>query len=300
MTDWPAIVWIALGAGALLLVAVVVLRGVVAARGVKLGPRRKVAMAMWQGPGEGYIHAKLEVDAEEVLEFLQWQGGHSEHRATLTALVGKAVGEVLVRVPELNRALVWDTLLAHDTVDLSVLVAFDGQKDVGWVKLRGVHEMSVDDVARELRLGARGVRESGQGPFVQRILPVGLLRPVMALSGWYAAGLGGSLRPFGIEPYPFGSAVITTAATYDIDEVYDARTPFGHVSFNVVVCRVRERAVVRDGRVEARRCFNLCLNADHRMIDAVHLGRTLAVLREVLENPWPLAGLDGRPDGTDA
>lgn len=299
MTDWPAIVWIALGAGASLLVAVVVLRAAVAARGVKLGPRRKVAMAMWQGPGEGYIHARLEVDAEEALEFLRWQGERGEHRASMTALVGKAVGEVLVRVPELNRTLVWDTLQAHDTVDLSILVAFDGQQDVGWVKLVGVHEMTVDDVARELRQGARRVREPGQGPMAQRLLPVGLLRPVMALSGWFAAGLGGSLKPFGIEPYPFGSAVVTTAATYDIDEVYDARTPFGHVAFNVVVCRVQERAVVRDGRIEARRCFNLCLNADHRMIDAVHLGRTLAVLREVLENPWPLAGLDGRPARDD-
>ncbi len=280
------------------MLAYALLRGIVAARGVKLGPRRKVAMAMWQGPGEGYIHARLEVDAEEALEFIRWQGERSEHRASLTALVGKAVGEVLVRVPELNRTLVWDTLQAHDTVNLSILVAFDGQQDVGWVKLCGVHEMTVDDVARELREGARRVRESGEGSAVQRLLPVGLLRPVVALSGWYAA-MGGSLRPFGIEPHPLGSAVVTTAATYDIDEVYDARTPFGHTAFNVVVCRVRECAVVRDGRVEARPCFNLCLNMDHRMVDAVHLGQTLAVLREVLENPWPLAGLDGRPARDD-
>jgi hypothetical protein len=281
-----------------------VLRLGLAARGVKLGPRRKVAMAMWQGAGEGYIHAKLEVDAEEALAFLRWQAERSEHRASLTALVGKAVGEALVRVPELNRTLVWDTLIPHDEAALSILVAFDGDQDVGWVKVEGVDSKSVDDLARELREGASRVRQTAdggasQGSAVQRLLPVALLRPIMAAAGWYSAGLGGSLRLFGIEPYPFGSAVITTAATFDIDEVYDARTPFGHVTFNVVVCRMQERAVVRDGEIQARNCFNLCLNADHRVIDAVHLGRALAVLREVLENPWSLAGLQERPTSDD-
>jgi len=126
-----------------------------------------------------------------------------------------------------------------------------------------------------------------------------LLRPLMALSGGYASGFGGSLGPFGISPRPFGSAVITTAATFGIDEVYDARTAFGHVSFNVVICRVREKPVVVDGEVVAHRCFNLCVNADHRVVDAVHLGRALDVLREVLEHPWSLEGLDGPPKPGD-
>lgn len=300
MPDWPAQVWVLLALALSLAIALLVPRAMLAVRGQKRSPRRKVAMALWRGPREGYIHAKLTLDAEEALAFVAWQREQSGRRVTLTHLVGKAVGEVLARVPEFNRALVWDTLIPHGSVDLSILVGLDRGEDVDWIKVAGVDGKSVADIARELeegaaRLKARGERRGRQGGVVERLMPVFLLRPLMAVAGWYAAGLGGSLRPFGVDRYPFGAAVITSAATFGIDEVYDARTSFGHVSTNVVICRVHERPVVREGRVEARRCFNLCVNADHRTVDAVHLGRALAAMREVIEDPWRLEGLDRNP-----
>lgn len=304
MSDWPALAWVALALVVAGAVALVLPRVILAARGAPRSPRRKVAMALWRGPREGYIHARLDVDAEQALAFVAWLRQRSGRRVSLTHLVGKAVGEVLVRVPEFNRTLVWDTLLAHEGADLSILVGLDGGEDVDWVKVEGVEGKGVGDVAGEVDEAAVRARERGteagrRGGVAERLLPVFLLRPLMAVSGWYAAGLGGSLRPFGISPRPFGSAVITTAATFGIDEVYDARTAFGHVSFNVVICRVREKPVAVDGEVVAHRCFNLCVNADHRVVDAVHLGRALDVLRKVLENPWPLEGLDGPPGPDD-
>ena len=300
MPDWPIVSWILLAVGALIVLGWAIPRVVLAVRGQKPGPRRKVAMALWRGPREGYIHAKLEVDVEEALAYIDWLRDETGQRVTITHLVGKAVGEVLATVPEFNRALVWDTLQPHDSVDLSILVALDDGEDVDWVKIEGVDDKSVGDIAAEVErrateLRARGEKKGREGGLAERLLPVAMLRPAMAVAGWYAAGLGGSLRVLGIDRYPFGGAIITSAATFDIDEVYDARTPFGHVSFNVVICRVRPRPVVVDGRVEARRCFNLCVNADHRTVDAAHLGRALEVLRRVLQEPWSQEGLDRSP-----
>ncbi len=304
MSDWPPMAWVVLVIALVGAVAVALPRIVLTLRGIRPSPRRKVAMALWRGPREGYIHARLDVDVEQALAFVARLRERSGQRVTLTHLVGKAVGEVLTRVPEFNRTLVLDTLLEHERADLSILVGLDGGEDVDWVKLEDIGGKAVVDIAREVDAGATRVRERGaragrRGGIAERVLPVFLLRPLMALAGGYAAGMGGSLRVFGVAPRPFGSAVITNAATFGIDEVYDPRTGFGHVSFNVVICRVRERPTVVDGRVEARRCFNLCVNADHRVVDAVHLGRALDVLREVLENPWPLEGLDGPPGPDD-
>lgn len=300
MSDWPILTWFLLAMSVVVAVGWILPRILLAVRGQKPSPRRKVAMALWHGPREGYIHAKLEVDVEEALAYVGWLREQTDQRVTITHLVGKAVGEVLATVPEFNRALVWDTLLPHDSVDLSILVALDDGEDVGWVKVEGVDHKSVGDIAAEVDgragvLRARGEKRGREGGVVERLLPVALLRPAMAVAGWYAAGLGGSLRGLGIDRYPFGGAVITNAATFDIDEVYDARTPFGHVSFNVVVCRVRQRPVVVDGQVEVRRCFNLCVNADHRIVDGAHLGRALNTLRSVIEEPWRLEGLDRSP-----
>jgi hypothetical protein len=300
VSEWPALAWVAAALALAGAFALLLPRVVLWLRGIRPSPRRKVAMALWREPREGYIHARLDVDAEQALAFVDWLHERSNQRVTLTHLVGKAVGEVLVRVPEFNRTLVWDTLLAHERADLSILVGLDGGEDVDWVKLEGMAEQSVIDVARAVDAGVQRARDKGanagrQGGAAERLLPVFALRPLMAIAGWYASGLGGSLRPFGVSPRPFGSAVITTAATFGIDEVYDARTAFGHVSFNVVICRLQNKPAVVDGRIEARRHFNLCINADHRVVDAVHLGRALDVLREVLEHPWPLEGLDGPP-----
>jgi len=297
---WPALAWIGLAVVLAFLLALAALRLALHVRGVPLSPRRKVAMALWRGPREGYIHARLEVDVEHALAYLAWVTEQTGQRASVTHLVGRAMGEVLVRVPELNRTLVWDTLQPHDSADLSVLVGLGDAEDVDWVKIEGVDRKAVADIAAEVDEGAARLREAErQGGrrrgAIERLAPVWLLRPLMALSGWYSAGLGLGLGPFGVRGRPFGNAVITTAATFGIDEVYDARTSFGHVPINVVVCRTRERAVARDGHVEARRCVNLCINADHRCIDAGHLGRALDVLREVLEHPWRLEGMHGPP-----
>jgi hypothetical protein len=298
--QWPAPLWIGLVAVGLIGLVPIAIRIALHLRGVPLSPRRKVAMALWREPREGYIHARLEVDVEEGLAYLAWLRGRCGRKVTVTHLVGKAVGEVLVRVPEFNRTLVWDTLLPHETADLSVLVGLDDGEDVDWVKIEGVEHKAVADIAAEVDQGAARLRAAARDGgrrrgTIERLTPVLLLRPAMALAGWFSAGLGLGLGPFGVQGRPFGNAVITTAATFGIDEVYDARTSFGHVPFNVVVCRIRERAVARDGRVEARRCFNLCINADHRCVDAGHLGRALDVLRDVLEQPWQLEGLDGPP-----
>ena len=251
--------------------------------------RRPTAMALWSGPSEGYMHAKVEVVVDEALAWIERERERTGTRITITHVVGRAVAEALRQVPELNHRLVSDTLIGHETVDLSFLVGTDTDDDVGWVKVEAVESKSVHALAEELTKQAAQAREDGlPGRTLVQRLPIWLLRLGMRIGGWFAGGLGRPLGFAGLSARPFGSVVITSAAAFDLEEVHVARTAFAHVSMNLVICAIRERAVVVDGQVQVRRCLNLCTNSDHRYVDGRHLGRALKIIADAVADPSSL------------
>ena len=74
--------------------------------------------------------------------------------------------------------------------------------------------------------------------------------------------------------------------------------PYGITSFSPIinqpelailgVCDIVDTPVVREGQVVVRPMMNLCLTADHRVIDGVMASRFLRRITELLENPCRL------------
>ena len=74
--------------------------------------------------------------------------------------------------------------------------------------------------------------------------------------------------------------------------------PYGITSFSPIinqpelailgVCDIVDMPVVRDGQIVVRPMMNLCLTADHRVIDGVMAARFLQRLAGLLENPFRL------------
>ena len=57
------------------------------------------------------------------------------------------------------------------------------------------------------------------------------------------------------------------------------------------VGRIAEKAVVIDGRIEARTMCTLSLSFDHRAVDGAPAAAFLARLAELLERPYALLGI---------
>lgn len=57
---------------------------------------------------------------------------------------------------------------------------------------------------------------------------------------------------------------------------------------------VEPRALVVDGRVEARPAVTLSLTFDHRVLDGADAGRAISALQELLESPFSLGALPRR------
>jgi pyruvate dehydrogenase E2 component (dihydrolipoamide acetyltransferase) len=55
--------------------------------------------------------------------------------------------------------------------------------------------------------------------------------------------------------------------------------------------RIAPKALVVDGRVEARPAVILALSFDHRIMDGAEADRAMTELREILESPFRLGAL---------
>ncbi len=262
--------------------------------------RRKLAISTWDAPREGNIYGKLTVDIDESLAYIAWLRAQSGEKVTITHLVGKATAMALAQSPGLNGVIRFGRYVQRDSVDISYLVALEEGKNLAKAKIERLDEKSVVEVAKELKAlatklhrGEDDTFKKTQGPI--KLLPTQILKPLLKITGYLSAVLGVSVPAMGLEAYPFGSCIITNVGVFGLDEGFAPPTPFAHVPVYVLVGAVRETAVVRDGAIVARKQLTLCATIDHRYLDGAQGGVLARVVRDVLEHPWQLEGLDGPP-----
>ncbi len=269
---------------------------------IRLNHRRKLAIATYNAPREANIYGKLSIDASQALAYIEHLRETTGERVTITHLVGRAVAEGLKHAPTLNGRLVGPFHLANPNVAISFLVAIADQEDLAKVKVDDADRKSVVEIASELNRRAELVRSQKDPDFesgkrLLRLLPIWLIRPIAEVTGLLTSGLGISARPLGLEALPFGACVITSVGMFGVDEGYVPPTPWARVPSWVLIGAIREQAVVRDGKIIVRPMLTITATIDHRFIDGLQGANLTKVVRDVLENPWKLEGLESPPSG---
>lgn len=265
--------------------------------------RRKLAIATWRAPREGNIYGRLELDTEQVQAYLAWLRETTGTKVTLTAFVGACVARGLAATPSLNGRIFLGRYRPHETVAVSFLVALEDGADLGKVKVDRADEEGPQGIARRLAEHAATLRKGKDEAFnkskgVIRRLPVWLLRPMLRWVGWLGSCGGFSIPALGVEPYPFGTAIITSIGMLGIDEGLVPPTPFAHVPVYVCVGAQRRVPAEWEGRMELRPRLVITATIDHRFIDGFQLATLAKLVRELFANPWAFSGLDGPPEST--
>lgn len=265
--------------------------------------RRKLAIATWTPPREGNIYGKLDIDAEELSGFIEHVRATTGKKITVTHVVGKAVADAMAQSPGLNGRILFGRYIPHKTVDVTFLVALEDGSDLAKAKVDQADTKDVGQIADELGLVASRLRGGKDPDFEKtkgtvRMLPVFLLRPLLRLVGWLSAAAGLSIPALGVEPFPFGSCVITSVGMFGLDEAFAPPTPFARVPVLVLVGAVKPRPTVRDGALVVRRMFTMTATMDHRFVDGGPGAAIALKVKDLLENPWPLVGLEHRPSST--
>ena len=251
---------------------------------------RKVASATWRGPLDPQIYGDLEIDATELLAFVEEARAATDVHLTVTHLVGRALAHALAENPDLNVRKRGGKFIPRDDVSIFFVVAVDGGKDLSGVKVRQADRKSAVDIARELTDRAGRIRTGedagfGRSKTVLKRTPLPVLRPVLSLATWLTSAVGLDLRRLGLRAEPFGSALVTSVGMFGVQHAYAPLSPFYRVPFLALVSEVAPKPVVVEGEVVARPVLTVSATMDHRYLDGAHAARLARSVRGYLEDP---------------
>lgn len=255
----------------------------------KLTGWRRVANAMWRAPNDPQIYGTLDVDATAINAFIERATARGQH-LTVTHLVGRAVAQALVKVPDLNVRIVGTRAIPRRSVDIFFITAVGHGHDLSGVKVPHVDRLSAFEVASELDRRARELKGGKDPEFLRAksmmdALPKPLLRLALRSTKAVAETLDFDVPPLGVHRNPFGSAMITSVGMFGLPQGFAPLTWMYGVPLLVLVGELTERALVIDHQVVARPVLPLTATIDHRYVDGWHVSHALAAFRGYLEAP---------------
>ncbi|HET6818576.1 MAG TPA: 2-oxo acid dehydrogenase subunit E2 [Mycobacteriales bacterium] len=250
---------------------------------------RKLAAAMWGPPNDPQFYGEMEVDAADLLRYLDEVRRATGAHVTVTHLVGRAVAHGLTAVPRLQVRLGHGREHDRTSLDVFFIVAAPDEELSG-VKVGSVDKLAVWDVAAEVERRCSAIRtgtdeEFGRTKTMLERVPGWLLGPAIRLSAFVTTDLDIDLPKLGLPREPFGSAMVTSVGMWGISRAFSPLARHYRVPVLVLVGAVQEKAVVVAGRVVARPMLTLTATFDHRYADGSQAAQFAAAVREYLVNP---------------
>ena len=171
-------------------------------------------------------------------------------KLTYNHIIMKVVAKALTEFPDINASFAGNMLTRHIHVNMGLAVA----KGDGLIvpNVKSCEEKSLAEIAKETEALIEATR-------------FGKIAMEDMTGGTFTIS---SLGPYGITNF---SPIINQPELAILG-----------------VCDMVDTPVVRDGQIVIRSMMNLCLTADHRVIDGVMASKFLKRICELLENPYLL------------
>ena len=251
---------------------------------------RKITSATWGHPNDPQIYGDLEVDAGNLLAFIDEARAASGVKLSVTHVVGKAIAHALGEHPDLNVHMHGEYFIHNATVDVFFIVSTDDGAELDGVKIARADEKPVVEIARELSQRAGRVRsgddaEMGKTKRVIGRTPRRLLGLSMRTAAWLTTDKEMDLKKYGLPRQPFGSVMVSSVGMFGIQHAYAPLSPYYRIPFLVLVGEVAEKPAVVDGKVVPRPLLTVSATMDHRYVDGFHAARLARSTRAYLEDP---------------
>lgn len=216
--------------------------------------RRSIAANMalsWQtSPRVTYTHPVDTTAMKEMRDKLKVACKDDNVKLTFNHIIMKMTAKVLMEFPDVNASFADNMLTRHTHANVGLAVA----KGDGLIvpNVKGVETKSLIEVAKETEDLIEATRS-------------GSIAMEDMTGGTFTIS---NLGPYGITNF---SPIINQPELAILG-----------------VCDMVETPVVRNGQIEIRPMMNLCLTADHRVVDGVMAAKFLKRLCDLLENPYLL------------
>lgn len=259
---------------------------------------RKIAAASWSSPRDPQIYGDIELDAGNLLEFVEHERERTGTHVTVTHVVGWALARALAENPDVNVRLTRGRFVRRDTVDVFFVVAVDEGRQLSGTKIVGADRKSPAEIAEELERRARRLRagdeaELGRSKRLLGRTPAWALRLGLRVATWLVADRGVSLERIGLPSDAFGSAIVSSVSAFGAEHAYGPLSPWYRVPVLALVSEVRDKPAVVDGMVVPRPILTITATLDHRYVDGAHAGRLVRSAKACLESPALVATAAG-------
>lgn len=256
---------------------------------MKLRGWRRIANAMWQGPVDPQTYGALEIDATEMLRYIEACRA-AGRKVTPAHLVGRAIGRLMRDVPEFNVRITAGRAFPRSSVDLFFITAVEGGRDLSGVKIEHVDDKSAIEIAKELgeRAGAAKAGRDADLAKTKRTmdaLPLPALRIALRLTKLITGDMERSFESLGLARTPFGSAILSNVGTFGLPIGFAPLSWMYGVSLLVLVGTVTDKPVVAGGEIVIRPMLPITATIDHRFVDGWHIARAMKSFRAYLEDP---------------
>jgi pyruvate dehydrogenase E2 component (dihydrolipoamide acetyltransferase) len=250
------------------------------------------AAAQWRRPKDPTIYGATEIDIEPALAFVDKVREEWGVQVTVTHLVAKALAIAIARHPETNaKVRFWGKLEQRKTVDITVLIAGAGGRDLSAHRITAADKLPLRQLARDVIEAGQLIRRDDDPEFrkskeLMEKLPWWMMRSFLSIASLSMNELYFDLSKLGLPADLFGTGMVTSLGMHGVDEAYAPLTPIGRIMVDLLLTRIRPRPWVgEDGELGVRQTLKICATFDHRVVDGIQAARLCQELNTLLGDP---------------
>ena len=261
-------------------------------------PWRVATAAIYTAPTDCRVYGSLDIDVTDAKRFMD-EKRRSGVKITMVHLTAAAVARAIAfDVPELNCFIRRGRVVGRSRMNVMVPVMLDSEAGVSSVLINDAHAKAVTDLAvdlRELANRSRSGTESkaSKNKYLLNSIPWPFRRLAFRFLKWLTVDLGVELRRLGLSSDSFGSVILSDIGSFGLTTGMAALFPAAKVPAVVVMGKMEEKAVVRDGEIVVRSILPLTGTFDHRIVDGMQIGKLARAVHRNFARP---AWLDTVPD----
>jgi len=204
-----------------------------------------------------------------------------------TAVLARAVA---FDVPELNCFIRRGSVVGRKRLNVMLPVMLDSQSGVSSVLVNDAHARPVSDLANDIRQQAQMSRsgeesKASQNKYLLNKIPWPFRRAVFKLVKWLTVDLGVEMRSLGLSSDSFGSFIVSDIGSFGLTSGMAALFPAAKIPAVIIMGKMEEKPVVRDGEVVIRTILPLTGTFDHRIVDGMQIGKLGRAIHRNFKKP---------------
>ena len=253
-------------------------------------PWRVTAAAIYTTPTDSRVYGTLDIDVTDAKRFLDSKRGEGV-KITMTHLATVVLARaVAFDVPEMNCFIRRGGMVGREHLDVTIPVAIGDGEGVSAVLLKDAHARTVTSIAEEIRSGAKDNRAGEESTTVKNKyllnrIPWPLRRPVFRLLKWITVDMGFTIKSLGLSADSFGSFVVSDIGSFGLNTGMTSLMPVAKVPAVIVLGKIEEKPVVRNGEIVIRTMLPLTGTFDHRIVDGLQIGKLARGIKRNFRKP---------------